>query len=107
MVAMQWALNQSRHEAIQASPYEVMYGVRLRGPADMAPLADAPIEKVPDVRRLVRKKAKLALLFAADRAKEHYDAQHRPKEYQEGDLVCINLHRGYALPGRPPRKISQ
>ena len=28
-------------------------------------------------------------------------------EYQEGNLVYINLHRGYALPGRPPRKISQ
>ena len=84
-----------------------MYGVRLQGPADIAPLADTPIEKVPNVRRLVQKKAKLALSFAADRAKERYNAQHRPMEYQEGNLVYINLHRDYALPGRPPRKISQ
>ena len=104
---MQWALNQSRHEAIQASLHEVMYRIRLRGPADIAPLADAPMENIPDARRLVRKEAELALLFAADRAKERYDARYRPMEYQEGDLVCINLHRGYALPGRPPCKISQ
>ena len=84
-----------------------MYGVCLRGPANVAPLADAPMEKVPDVRRLVRKKTELALLFAADRVKERYDTQHRLMEYQEGDLVCINLHRGYALPGYPPCKISQ
>lgn len=94
MVAMQWALNQSRHEAIQASPHEVMYGVRLRGPGDIAPVADTPEENILEVRRLVRQEAELALSFAADRAKERYDARHRPTEYKEGDLVCINLHRG-------------
>ena len=84
-----------------------MYGVRLQGPANMAPLTDTPMENIPDARRLVQKKAELTLSFAADRAKKHYDTRHRPMEYQEGDLVYINLHRGYALPGHPPRKISQ
>ena len=73
----------------------------------MAPLTNAPIENIPKAWRFVRKKAELALLFAADRAKERYDTRHRLIEYQEGDLVYINLHRGYALPGRPPYKISQ
>ena len=84
-----------------------MYRVCLRGPADVAPLADTPMENVPNVQRLVQKEAELALLFAVDWAKERYNARHRPMEYQEGDLVYINLHRGYALLGRPPRKISQ
>ena len=39
-MTMQWALNQSRHKAIQASPHEIIYGVCLQGPADMASLAD-------------------------------------------------------------------
>ena len=50
-----------------------MYRVRLRGPADIAPLADTPIKNIPNVRRLVRKEAKLALLFAADRVKKYYN----------------------------------
>ena len=84
-----------------------MYGVRLRGPANMAPLVDTPIKNIPDARYFMQKKAKLALSFAADRAKEYYNTRHRPMEYQENNLIYINLHQGYALPGRPPRKISQ
>ena len=58
-----------------------MYGVRLRGPADIALLADAPMENIPDARRLVQKEAELALLFAADRVKKYYDARYYPMEY--------------------------
>ena len=81
MVIMQWALNQNRYKAIQASPHEIIYRVRLRGPANMAPLMDTPMENIPDARRLVRKEAELALLFAADRAKERYNTQYRLMEY--------------------------
>lgn len=45
--------------------------------------------------------------FAAARAKRRYDARHRPLEFNEGDKVYLRLHRGYHLPGRPPRKYSQ
>ena len=83
-----------------------MYRVRLRGPANITPLVDAPIENIPNARRFMRKETELALLFARDRVKEYYNARHRLMEYQEGDLVYINLYRGYALPGYPPRKIS-
>ena len=58
-----------------------MYKVRLRGPADITPLADAPMKNIPDARRLVQKKAELTLLFAADRVKEYYDTQYHPMEY--------------------------
>ena len=65
------------------------------------------MENIPNAQRLVQKEAKLALLFATDRVKKYYNIQYRQMEYQEGDLVYINLHRGYTLPGRPLRKISQ
>ena len=58
-----------------------MYRVYLRGPADMAPLTDAPMENIPDIQRFIRKKTKFTLLFAADRVKKYYDTQYRPIEY--------------------------
>ncbi len=45
--------------------------------------------------------------FAAARAKRRYDGQHRDLEFKEGDKVYLRLHKGYHLPGKPARKLSQ
>ena len=84
----------------------MLFGSKLRGPLEH--LVGAEIEEnVPFVRANVRHEASLALSFAAARAKEQYDRHHRPLSFDIGDNVYLRLHRGYHLPGKPPRKYSQ
>lgn len=54
-----------------------------------------------------RKEARLAMDFAAAKAKRWYDAKHRPIQLKAGDKVYLRLHNGYNLPGKPNRKLSQ
>ena len=65
----------------------------------MALLVDTLIKNISNARRFVQKKTELALLLAADQAKKYYNTWYYPVKCQEGDLIYINLHWGYALPG--------
>ncbi len=49
----------------------------------------------------------MAIDFAAARAKRRYDSQHRDLEFKEGDKVYLRLYKGYHLPSKPARKLSQ
>jgi hypothetical protein len=65
-------------------------------------------DKIPEViRNLRRIDAESAIVFAGNAAKEYYDSRHTPVELNVGDMVYLRLHKGYQLPGKPNRKISE
>jgi hypothetical protein len=106
--ALQWNLNNAYASAVKASPHELLYGFQ---PADPLQALSKPSETeakdIPVLRDYLRQDAELAMDFAAARAKRRYDGTHRDIEFKEGDKVYLRLHRGYHLPGKPSRKLSQ
>jgi hypothetical protein len=59
------------------------------------------------MRELNRRDAEVAITFAQATAKLRYDDRHRPVQFQVGDRVMLNLHRGYKLPGTSSHKFTQ
>ena len=113
IIPLQWSLNNAFHDAVKATPNELLFGFKLDGPLEVLSHVSATketeriAEQLPFLRESARKEAELALSFAAVRAKERYDAKRDPVSFDEGDRVYLRLHRGYALPGKPHRKFSQ
>jgi hypothetical protein len=105
---LQWHLNSGYSAPIQSSPHELLYGFRPAGPFEVlaAPATERATE-LPTIRESLRQDAQLAMDFATARAKRRYDSDHRDIEFNEGDKVYLRLHRGYHLPGKPSRKLSQ
>jgi hypothetical protein len=106
--ALQWNLNNAYASAVKASPHELLYGFQPAGPLQaLSKLAETEAKDIPVLRDYLRQDAQLAMDFAAARAKRRYDGTHRDIEFKEGDKVYLRLHRGYHLPGKPSRKLSQ
>lgn len=106
--ALQWDLNNSYSAPIQCSPHEMLFGFKIPGPLEsLTSVGELPFDEVRFLRDHLRRDAKLAIDFAAAKAKQRYDQRHRAIEFEEGDQVYLRLHQGYYLPGRPPRKYSQ
>ncbi|EAQ86812.1 hypothetical protein CHGG_08065 [Chaetomium globosum CBS 148.51] len=104
---LQWNLNSSYSAPIQSSPHEQLFGFKLPGPFEALAIPPSVESDIPSMRESLREDARLAMDFAAARAKRRYDANRRDIEFKEGDKVYLRLHKGYHLPGNPPRKLSQ
>lgn len=107
---LQWNLNSSYSAPIHSSPHEQLFGFKLPGPLEAlaaAPEDAAKVAELPTLRDSLRHDAQLAMDFATARAKRRYDDHHRQIEFNEGDKVYLRLHKGYHLPGKPSRKLSQ
>ncbi|EAQ84379.1 hypothetical protein CHGG_08393 [Chaetomium globosum CBS 148.51] len=104
---LQWNLNSSYSAPIQSSPHEQLFGFKLPGPFEALAIPPSVESDIPSMRESLREDARLAMDFAAARAKRRYDANRRDIEFREGDKVYLRLHKGYHLPGNPPRKLSQ
>ena len=107
--ALQWNLNSGYSEAIEASPHELLFGFKIRGPLDSltASIDTVDVNSIPYLREHLRRDAELATDFAVNRAKARYDSSHRNIEMKPGDEVYLRLGKGYHLPGRPNHKFSQ
>jgi hypothetical protein len=51
--------------------------------------------------------AQVLIDFAANTAKESYDAKHRLISFEVDKEVYLKLHKGYNLPGKPNAKLSE
>ena len=54
-----------------------------------------------------RAEAADSIAYAAAKAAAWYNQKHQPLILQEGTWAFLRLHRGYHLPGKPSRKLSQ
>lgn len=108
MPALQFSLNNMVSSPIGRSPNELTLGFKPLGPLDLLK-KDVPLDKdaLDTLRQLYQEEAKHLSDRAAVVAKHRYDQTHRPLEFAVGDRVFLRLHRGYSLPGKPPRKWSQ
>lgn len=104
--ALQHNHNNAKSSVLGRSPNEVVYGFK---PRDIISTLEVPQTAVDfdTLRKLYQKEAKAAIDFAAADAKARYDAKHNPISFNIGDSVYLRLHKGYNLPGKPPRKWSQ
>ncbi|KAM7203063.1 hypothetical protein V8F33_002411, partial [Rhypophila sp. PSN 637] len=109
--ALQWNLNSAYSTPIESSPDEQLFGFKLRGPLDVITGQDGAqleiAQRVTALKDHLREDARLAMDFAAAAAKRRYDSKHKPVYFEVGDTVYLRLHKGYSLPGKPPRKYSQ
>ncbi|KAM7222641.1 hypothetical protein V8F06_002135 [Rhypophila decipiens] len=109
--ALQWNLNSAYSSPIESSPHEQLFGYKLRGPLDVITGQDGAqlelAQRVTALKDHLREDARLAMDFAAAAAKRRYDGKHKPVNFEVGDTVYLRLHKGYSLPGKPPRKYSQ
>ena len=105
---LQWNQNSGYSETVNASPHEMIYGMKLLGPSDvMAPTDEHRLKDLPDLRQQTRREAEFAMDYANAYAKRIYDSKHRPIEFEVGQEVYLRLHQGYTLPHKPHRKFSQ
>jgi RNase H-like domain found in reverse transcriptase/Reverse transcriptase (RNA-dependent DNA polymerase)/Chromo (CHRromatin Organisation MOdifier) domain/Integrase zinc binding domain len=106
--SLQWNLNNAYSEVIQASPHELLFGFKIQGPLEsLTSIHTNSFDEIRFMREHLRRDAQLAADFAAAKAKQYYDQRHRQIEFNVGDEVYLRLHKGYYLPGHPPRKYSQ
>ena len=106
---LQAALTNSTSASTKKSPNEVIYGFRLREPADLltatTPLLDD--ETLAATRNAARIDVRDCIAFAAMAMKRIYDADHQQKSFAAKNLVDLRLHRGYTLPGVKNKKLQQ
>jgi hypothetical protein len=102
---LQAVFNNALSRPIGCSPNEVMQGLKANTSLSLLALDD---DRIPEViRNLRRIDAESAIEFAANAAKEYYDSRHTSVELNVGDMVYLKLYKGYQLPGKPNRKISE
>ena len=108
LTPLQWNLNHSHTDTIDSTPHEQLYGFKPLGPREaLTKISDVSFDEVKAIRTDLRADAKLAMDFAAAKAKERYDGKHRHVQLNSGDQVYLRLHHGYHLPHRPSRSYSQ
>jgi hypothetical protein len=106
--ALQHDLNNTYSRVIGTSPNELLMGFKPSSALDLLnDREDLRLEELHVLRALAQQDARLAMDFAANDDKLRYDAKHRFLEFDVGDKVYLKLHKGYHLPGSPPRKWSQ
>ncbi|KAH6603966.1 hypothetical protein Trco_007412 [Trichoderma cornu-damae] len=106
--ALQFALNNAYSTPIGRTPNELTLGFKPLGVTDLIkPDRRLDQDALDTLRQLYIEDAKHLTEKAAIDAKHFYDRHHRPMEFKPGDKVYLRLHRGYNLPGKPPRKWSQ
>lgn len=103
--ALQLAFMNSQSTATGASPNEILYGHMTRDELNVLDLNTGSIAR-DDQQVLFRREAADALDFANARAKLRYDRSHTHLEFKVGDKAYLRLHRGYALPDMPNKKLS-
>jgi len=94
---VEFAINDSWHESIQATPFEVNYGKRprlpldniLRGEGRVVTNCDSASERAEYILAAV-KKAKSAMQAAQQRQKYIADTKRRPLEFAVGDKVFLS-----------------
>lgn len=94
---VEFAINDSWHESIQATPFEVNYGKRprlpldniLRGEGRVVTNCDSASERAEYILAAV-KKAKSAMQAAQQRQKHIADTKRRPLEFAVGDKVFLS-----------------
>lgn len=69
-------------------------------------LADMPEKDYQSLRQHYRDMATEALAFAAVNMKLRYDKNHKPQEFEVGDMVMLKLHHGYRVQGHLNRKLD-
>jgi hypothetical protein len=105
VISLQAAFNNALSRPIGCSPNEVVQGNKANTAVSLLTPED---DKIPEViRNLRRIDAESAIVFAGNAAKEYYDSRHTPVELNVGEMVYLRLHKGYQLPGKPNRKISE
>jgi len=106
IVGLQAALNNAHCTTIGTSPNEMVLGFKPNTALSL--LSRNEGNEIPQcIRDLRQRDAEIAMDFAAMAAKERYDARHNPITMDVGDKVYVRLHRGYHLPGKPNRKLSE
>lgn len=107
---LQTVLNNSTSATTGKSLNEVIYGLRLREPVDLAatnnqtPITD---EALTTTRNAARADVKDAIAFAAMAMKQQYALQHQQRSFKVGNKVNLRLHRGYTLPAVKNKKLQQ
>ncbi|BFG21902.1 hypothetical protein CerSpe_081760 [Prunus speciosa] len=94
----EFAYNQSKNRSIGMSPFEAVYGRSPSSPIDLIPL---PVENrfsgdandMVDHIKKVHERVSLRLKESNTKYKESADKHRRYREFQEGDLVWINLRK--------------
>lgn len=104
--SLQHNMNNAKSSVTGRTPNEMTLGFR---PSSVLSVLEVPHNSLTyeTFRKLYQREAELAMDFAAADSKIRYDARHTPLEFNIGDEVYLRLHKGYNLPGKPPRKWSQ
>ena len=102
-------LNNSVSSTTGMSPNEYITGAKAREIPDMVnpTKADKSHEQMVLDREVFRQEVRDSLTWANAKAKLWYDHKHKPLIMKPGDKAWLRLHRGYCLPGKPNRKLSQ
>ena len=87
------------------TPNEILYRHATRDGLRLLDLSSGSIAR-EDQRALFRAEAADAINFANARAKIRYDKTHIRLQFEVGDRAYLRLHRGYALPNMPNKKLS-
>ena len=102
--ALQAQLNNSPNASTGLSPNETIYGFKVR--ESTSTLRPHLPPDVATTRLEFRQEAKDAISYANARMKVYYDARHVPLLLNPGDQAYLRLHKGYNLPAKPNRKLS-
>lgn len=115
--AVEFAINNSFQESTRTTPFELVYGQRLRTPLTVEAGGAEPTSYIstssPSANRIAEqvrnrvRRAKQCLLQARDRQKAYADRHRRDESYTKGQKVLLDVRNGRRQPPPPPVVIDE
>ncbi|GJZ87441.1 putative reverse transcriptase domain-containing protein [Tanacetum coccineum] len=86
-------LSRCYHTSIKAAPFEALYGCKCQSPICWAEVGDAQLTGLEIVHETTKKifQIKKRIQASHDRQKILADRNHKPMEFQVGDMVMLNV----------------
>lgn len=105
---VEFCINTAKHSTTNASPYEVLYGMRPHLLGDLMAVPEDAFEKEDWIkgREILRKEVSDAISDAATVMARHYDNTKADKSFTVGDYVLIKNRKALKIPGIGSNKIS-
>lgn len=107
---VEFAINVAINDSIKMSPFKALYGIDVRdGLSELSgvvqPSNNPSVNDRLSQIRSIRQEVTGAIAFAQARQARYYDERHKPKSFEVGDRVMLNV-KDFRIPGILSSKIG-